>query len=69
MVFQYAVPVLLVGFLLTWLLREMPLRTRSADGQRDEALTGAVEEAAGPAGELDPEPVHAVNREVEALAY
>jgi EmrB/QacA subfamily drug resistance transporter len=69
MVFQYAVPVLLVGFLLTWLLREMPLRTRSADGQRDEALTGAVEEAAGPAGEPDPEPVHAVTREVEALAY
>lgn len=32
--FLVAVPLLLAGFLLTWLLEEVPLRTSSADGDR-----------------------------------
>jgi EmrB/QacA subfamily drug resistance transporter len=34
-VFLVAVPVILVGFALTWLLREAPLRTSSGQAQRD----------------------------------
>jgi EmrB/QacA subfamily drug resistance transporter len=48
-VFLYAVPVLLVGFLLTHLLRENPLRTVSGSARRaDEvrAAAGTLEEAA-----------------------
>lgn len=43
MVFGYAVLLLVVGFLLTWLLRESPLRTASGTAQRDMAA-----EPAGP---------------------
>jgi hypothetical protein len=35
MVFRYAVPLLLVGFALTWLLKNMPLRATSASAERD----------------------------------
>ena len=35
MVFRYAVPLLLVGFALTWLLKNMPLRGTSASAERD----------------------------------
>jgi EmrB/QacA subfamily drug resistance transporter len=35
MVFRYAVPLLLVGFALTWLLRNIPLRATSASAERD----------------------------------
>ena len=49
MVFLYALPLMLVGWLVTWLLREKPLRNesgsvrRSADGQpADEMAEGPV---------------------------
>jgi hypothetical protein len=49
LVFGYAVPVLVVGFLLTWLLREVPLRTASGAGQRAD-VDG---DARDPAGVVD----------------
>ena len=49
MVFGYAVPLLVVGFLLTWLLRESPLRTASGTAQRDRAA-----EPTGPVAVGDP---------------
>jgi hypothetical protein len=55
-VFLYAVPVLLVGFLLTHLLRENPLRTVSGSVRRaDEvrAAAGTPEEAAVGAGPVN----------------
>ena len=42
MVFLYAVPLLIVGFLVTWLLREKPLRTASGEDRRAEAGTEPV---------------------------
>jgi len=45
MVFLYAVPLLVAGFVVSWLLRERPLRTASGEAQR-----GAAEPLA--AGEL-----------------
>jgi len=53
MVFLYAVPLLVAGFVVSWLLRERPLRTASGEAQR-----GAAEPLA--AGEL----VHAAPAEV-----
>jgi hypothetical protein len=50
LVFGYAVPVLVAGFLLTWLLREVPLRTASGTGQQAD-VDG--EEARDPAGVVD----------------
>ncbi|HLM64799.1 MAG TPA: hypothetical protein VK306_10915 [Acidimicrobiales bacterium] len=46
-VFRVAVPVLVVGFLLTLLVREVPLRTASGQARRDGASTrsGALESA------------------------
>jgi EmrB/QacA subfamily drug resistance transporter len=70
MVFRYAVPMLVVGFLLTWLLREMPLRTTSAGARHDGDATGprpvdhvpgiqAPGDTAPQAGEAVPQPVPA----------
>jgi AcrR family transcriptional regulator len=42
MVFRYAVPVLVVGFLLTWLFEERPLRTASVATRRDNGDATAV---------------------------
>jgi EmrB/QacA subfamily drug resistance transporter len=50
MVFRYAVPLLLVGFALTWLLKNMPLRATSASAERD------ATPAPSPAGEGDAVP-------------
>jgi hypothetical protein len=35
MVFRYAVPLLIVGFVVTWLLRNTPLRSTSGSAERD----------------------------------
>jgi EmrB/QacA subfamily drug resistance transporter len=44
-VFLFATPLLLVGFAVTWLLREKPLRTASATQRRDsESRTGSAAE-------------------------
>jgi EmrB/QacA subfamily drug resistance transporter len=47
-VFRIAVPVLVVGFLLTLLLREVPLRTASGQARRAAATSGS--DAVDPAG-------------------
>ncbi|HET8617549.1 MAG TPA: MDR family MFS transporter [Acidimicrobiales bacterium] len=41
-VFRYAVPLLLAGFVVTWLLREVPLRTQSGEARKatDAGATG-----------------------------
>jgi EmrB/QacA subfamily drug resistance transporter len=59
LVFLYAVPVLVLGFLLTWLLRETPLRTVSAEARRASATTDAPDDAPAPApaAAFAPEPV------------
>jgi len=56
MVFGYAVPLLLVGFALTWLLKNTPLRATSGSAERDavslpgaEAPAGSVPADAAPA--------------------
>jgi predicted MFS family arabinose efflux permease len=54
LVFLYAVPVLLVGFLLTWLLREKVLRTASAEAQRAAADAPADTPAEAPAHISEP---------------
>ena len=41
MVFRYAVPLLAVGFLLTWLLKNVPLRSTSGEAARSDASTAA----------------------------
>jgi hypothetical protein len=61
LVFSYAVPVLVVGFLLTWLLREVPLRTASGAGQQadvDASAAAAVGSSAA-GGAVDAPPVGA----------
>jgi EmrB/QacA subfamily drug resistance transporter len=51
MVFRYAVPLLVVGFLLSLLLKNMPLRATSASAERDATPAPPTEEAAAvPAG-------------------
>jgi EmrB/QacA subfamily drug resistance transporter len=62
MVFRYAVPLLVVGFLLSLLLKNMPLRATSASAERDATPAPATEEdAAVPAGvaPADGVPAHA----------
>jgi EmrB/QacA subfamily drug resistance transporter len=62
MVFRYAVPLLVVGFLLSLLLKNMPLRATSASAERDATPAPATEEdAAVPAGvaPADRVPAHA----------
>jgi EmrB/QacA subfamily drug resistance transporter len=54
LVFLYAVPVLLAGFLLTWLLREKPLRTASAEAQRAAAADAPVETVEAPTHAREP---------------
>ena len=57
MVFQYAVPLLVIGFALTWLLKNMPLRGTSGSVERhaDPAPAGPVTaDVAGAAAPLDP---------------
>jgi EmrB/QacA subfamily drug resistance transporter len=54
LVFLYAVPVLVVGFALTWLLREKPLRTASGEARR-----AATADAPTPAEAPAPAPVDA----------
>ena len=44
MVFRYAVPLLVVGFLLTWLLKNTPLRGTSASVERDATAIPAADE-------------------------
>ena len=51
LVFLYAVPILVVGFLLTWLLREKPLRTVSGEARR----AAAVDAPADPPAEAPAE--------------
>jgi MFS family permease len=48
MVFLYSVPLVLLGFVVTWLLRDIPLRTQSGEALRVDATAPATE----PAGEL-----------------
>jgi hypothetical protein len=43
MVFLYSVPLVVAGFLVTWLLREKPLRTQSGEALRDHATAPATE--------------------------
>ncbi len=59
MVFRYAVPLLLVGFALTWLLKNMPLRATSASAERD------ATPAPSPAGAGDAVPADAVRADSE----
>jgi hypothetical protein len=62
MVFRYAVPLLVVGFLLSLLLKNVPLRATSASAERDATPAPATEEdAAVPAGvaPADGVPAHA----------
>ncbi len=47
LVFLYAVPVLVAGFLLSWLLRETPLRTVSAEASRAAAVDAPADALAG----------------------
>lgn len=54
MVFRYAVPMLVVGFLLTWLLREMPLRTTSAGARHDDEPATPIPVADAEAADVDP---------------
>jgi hypothetical protein len=51
-VFRYAVPLLLAGFVVTWLLREVPLRTQSGEA-RKATDAGATERTAAPAPTAD----------------
>jgi EmrB/QacA subfamily drug resistance transporter len=44
-VFRYAVPLLLAGFVVTWLLREVPLRTQSGEARK----AGGAAPTEGPA--------------------
>ncbi|HKY65414.1 MAG TPA: MDR family MFS transporter [Acidimicrobiales bacterium] len=60
MVFGYAVPLLLVGFLLTWLLRESPLRTASGTAQRDRAAEPTGPVAVGDQPTAVPAPVESL---------
>lgn len=46
MVFRYAVPLLVAGFLLTWLLRETALRTTSASARAEAEASSTVPVAA-----------------------
>jgi EmrB/QacA subfamily drug resistance transporter len=46
MVFLYAVPLVLAGFVVTWLLREKPLRTQSGEAQRADVAPAPVDRAA-----------------------
>src|SRR4029450_5984726 len=46
MVFLYAVPLVLAGFVVTWLLREKPLRTQSGEAQRADVVPAPVDRAA-----------------------
>ena len=62
MVFRFAVPLLLVGFLLTWLLKNTPLRGTSASAERDATpAPPSDEDVAVPSGAApaDPAPVDA----------
>jgi EmrB/QacA subfamily drug resistance transporter len=45
MVFRYAVPLLAVGFVLTWLLKNVPLRSTSGSAAREGAATEAADAA------------------------
>jgi hypothetical protein len=44
MVFRYAVPLLVLGFLLSLLLKNTPLRATSASAERDAMLTPPTDE-------------------------
>ena len=59
-VFLYSVPLVLAGFLVTWLLRDVPLRTRLEDARRADATVASDASAASdlvvvpePAGVVD----------------
>jgi hypothetical protein len=54
------VPLLLVGFLLTWLLRESPLRTASGTAQRDRAAEPTGPVAVGDQPTAVPAPVESL---------
>ena len=41
MVFRYAVPLLVLGFMVTWLLKEIPLRSASAPAAQPPVKAGA----------------------------
>jgi hypothetical protein len=60
-VFLYSVPLVLAGFAVTWLLREVPLRTRSGEAQRTDATMATdasdLVVVAEPAGVVDYAPL------------
>jgi EmrB/QacA subfamily drug resistance transporter len=64
MVFTYAVPLVAVGFLLTWLLKEVPLRSASAARSTTPSTNGDGAEAGAAAAAADTpaEPVYAAER-------
>jgi EmrB/QacA subfamily drug resistance transporter len=69
MVFRYAVPLLLVGFALTFLLKNMPLRATSASAERDAtpAPSPVDEDDAVPAGVAPADAVRADSGPDDAL--
>jgi EmrB/QacA subfamily drug resistance transporter len=62
-VFLYSVPLVLAGFLVTWLLRDVPLRTRLEDVRRTDATDATVASDASDASDLVvvPEPAGVVD--------
>jgi EmrB/QacA subfamily drug resistance transporter len=62
-VFLLAVPILLIGFALTWLLREIPLRTSVADTGDAAPVEATDDPASAPAGagSSPPEPAAALH--------
>jgi hypothetical protein len=56
MVFLYSVPLVLLGFVVTWLLRDIPLRTQSGEARRVDSTRPAVEPADATEVVVMPEP-------------